>query len=241
MPLRILHTNDLHGKLSDKAECALKQLRAECDLYFDSGDAIRTGNVGVPLVQDHVWDALRRLRCSAGTCGNREFHVSEKVFRAKIKGCCHPLLVANLHWNGPVRSPLQPDWPESPLRKSIVLESVGVIGVMVPMVTNRMAARHVSSFINSNPISAVAAEVEMLKPKCNGLICVSHLGLRRDVELAREVPQLNLILGGHSHDALDKPVQVGNTFVCHAGSHGRFAGVYEFDGTLTRAELIQLH
>lgn len=240
MPLRILHTNDLHGKLDEKAELSMKPLRSECDFYVDSGDAVRSGNVGIPLSADSVWQHFRKLRCSAGTCGNREFHISEKGFRAKIKGCCHPLLVSNLEWNGRPRRPLQSDWPDSPLRKSIVLNKVGFIGVMLPMVTQRMAARHISAFINTNPIDAVRREAKKLAPNCECVICISHLGLARDLKLAEAVPQLSLILGGHSHEAIEKPVRVGNCWVCQSGSHARFAGVYEWDGALKSAQLIRL-
>jgi 2',3'-cyclic-nucleotide 2'-phosphodiesterase (5'-nucleotidase family) len=43
--LRILHTNDLHGTLGGACMERLRLLREECDLYFDSGDAIKAGNL----------------------------------------------------------------------------------------------------------------------------------------------------------------------------------------------------
>lgn len=129
---------------------------------------------------------------------------------------------------------------DTPLSKSLLMDGVGVVGVMVPMVTSRMAARHISRFINLDPFESVRHEVAKLRDQCELLICVSHLGLKSDSILAEKVTGIDLILGGHSHDCLNSPVRIGDTWICQGGSQARFFGSYEWDRTLKRGELIPL-
>ena len=239
--MRILHTNDFHGKLTDAKLERLRQLRRSADYYFDCGDAVKSGNIGIPIGEDPVWARFAQLNCTAGVTGNREFHITEQGFAAKIAGCKHPLLAANLQYKDPGGRHMQPHLPntfalsaDQPLASGLVLGDVGIFGVMVPMVTQGMSARHISAYINDNPQDAARKCVEMLRDKANTVICISHIGLRNDVELAGTVEGIDIILGGHSHDLVDPPARIGNTWIAQSGSHGRFAGVYDFkDGKLT--------
>jgi 5'-nucleotidase len=51
--------------------------------------------------------------------------------------------------------------------------------------------------------------------------------LSKDKQLAEGVPEIDLILGGHSHSVLDTPIRENQTWICQGGSHARFVGVYD--------------
>ena len=65
------------------------------------------------------------------------------------------------------------------------------------------------------------------------VICLSHGGLREnksfseDDRLAKEVPGIDLIVGGHSHTKLEKPLMVNQTVIVQAGGHGEYVGVLD--------------
>jgi S-sulfosulfanyl-L-cysteine sulfohydrolase len=65
------------------------------------------------------------------------------------------------------------------------------------------------------------------------IILLSHNGLGVDLKLASKVVGIDVILGGHTHDAIPKPVWVSNasgkTCVTNAGSHGKFLAVMDLD------------
>src|SRR5579862_1893475 len=136
----ILHTNDLHGSLDDAREAALAKLRREADFYFDTGDAVKSGNLGLPLRPEPVWPRFSRLQLSAMVIGNRETHLLEAGFKAKLAGASQPILCANLRLKSGKR----------PLPGHVSFEvnglRVGVFGVSVAMVTERMAARAASAY-----------------------------------------------------------------------------------------------
>ena len=62
------------------------------------------------------------------------------------------------------------------------------------------------------------------------IVCVSHGGTWEDEEksedeiLAKEVPQLDLIISGHTHTKLEKPIQHGDTYIVSAGEYGKYLG-----------------
>lgn len=223
LALRILHTNDLHGNLDESLAQRLTPLREESDLYFDSGDVVKAGNLAVPLRPDPCWGLLANLRCSASTLGNRESQPLAPAFRKKIAGLTHPVVCANL-----MDKEGQPVFPAS-----IVLEvgglRVGVIGAMVAMVTEKMASAALSHFVWSAPLPAVVAAAHGLRPQCDVLFAITHIGIAQDRKLAEACPHLDAIFGGHSHTVLSEPERVGGVWICQGGSHGRFAGHYEFD------------
>ena len=56
------------------------------------------------------------------------------------------------------------------------------------------------------------------------IIAITHSGVEEDVELAREVAGIDVIVGGHCHTDLVEPVIEGNTYIVQAGSTGRYLG-----------------
>ena len=88
-------------------------------------------------------------------------------------------------------------------------------------------SRHVDRIVFQPPAPAVSSCRDRLSAEGADLIIVlSHLGKEDDVALAREVDGLGVIIGGHSHDLIARPLREGKsrTLICQAGSYGRYAG-----------------
>ncbi len=69
--------------------------------------------------------------------------------------------------------------------------------------------------------------------KPTAVILLSHNGMDVDLKLASRVTGIDVILGGHTHDAVPQPIPVtnagGTTLVTNAGSNGKFLGVLDLD------------
>jgi S-sulfosulfanyl-L-cysteine sulfohydrolase len=69
--------------------------------------------------------------------------------------------------------------------------------------------------------------------KVDAVVLLSHNGMDVDLKLASRVSGLDVILGGHTHDAVPQPVAVRNaggvTLVTNAGSNGKFLGVLDLE------------
>ena len=64
---------------------------------------------------------------------------------------------------------------------------------------------------------------------CDLIVCLSHLGLNGDTDLARKSANIDLIIGGHSHSFLEEPVKEQNkegreVVVVQTGAYGVYAG-----------------
>jgi len=69
--------------------------------------------------------------------------------------------------------------------------------------------------------------------KVDAVLLLSHNGMDIDLKLASRITGIDVILGGHTHDAVPQPIAVKNaggvTLVTNAGSNGKFLGVLDLD------------
>jgi sulfur-oxidizing protein SoxB len=69
--------------------------------------------------------------------------------------------------------------------------------------------------------------------KADAVVLLSHNGMDVDLKLAGRVTGIDVILGGHTHDAVPQPIPVtnagGTTLVTNAGSNGKFLGVLDLE------------
>lgn len=224
--LTVLHTNDMHNRLT---EAKAEELRREKQaaglgaLLLDAGDAVGAGNVtfrpgGEPaleLMSDAGYDAM--------AMGNREFHVTAYGLQCKLFRARFPVLCANIT----VRNPeaLLPVRPY--VRLSVAGKTVCVLGLTVPMVTERMVVKHVSAYVFRDPVETARELVPPLRSEADLVICVSHLGIRTDTRLAKTVDGIDLIVGGHSHTPLASGTRIGSTWIVQAAPYARAFGRVE--------------
>lgn len=219
--LHVLHTNDFHNTLTERQARAIGRAKSELEsvLLLDAGDAVKAGNLGVTLGGERILTWMSEAGYDAMTMGNRESHVVDALLRQKIADAAFPILCANLRWRED-RGEALPTVPHlvrvlpSGLR-------VGVFGLTVPMVTDRMATRHASAFVWDDPLTAARAQIAALRPQVDALIALTHIGLREDERLAQACPELALIVGGHTHAVLAEPCRVNGVPIVQAGGGRR--------------------
>ena len=234
--LTILHTNDLHGKLSDRIaeRIALEKSSAEHCLLLDAGDAISSGNIYYRPGGEPVLARMNELGYDAMAMGNREFHFLGRGLKSKVKLAKFPILCANLHSDLDLGPSVVP---------SIILDlgrKIGIFGLTVPMITKRMTVSKLSPFWFEDPMKAARDLVPELKSQADLLIALTHTGLKADMELAQSAPGIDIIVGGHTHAVLDEPVMVGETWIVQAGSWGRYLGRVDVSGTRISGKLIDM-
>lgn len=232
----LYHTNDFHSRLTpQQAERlhALRQGSGTPALLLDAGDAVGSGNVTFRPGGEAVLDRMADAGYDAMTVGNREFHFTQTGFRCKLSRAVFPILCANIR-RANVRStdamPAAP-CPELPIQQHVFLQPapdwrVVVFGLTVPMITERMLTRKISPFVFDPPIPTARALIRALREQYRPdlLVALTHLGLQMDRKLAQEAPGIDLIVGGHSHNALEQGERVGDCLIVQAGAHARYLG-----------------
>ena len=84
----------------------------------------------------------------------------------------------------------------------------------------------------SDPVETSKQMVDLLKnkEKTDLIVCLSHTGTAKvkkhseDENLARAVPEIDVIISGHTHTTLSNPIVIGKTLIVSAGSYGAYLG-----------------
>ncbi len=219
-PLFLAHLNDTHSHLEPlsvnleidsihttvelggfaRIKTVLDGMRADRPdlLLLHGGDAVQ-GTAYFPRFEGMVaFDFLNFLGVDAMTFGNHEFDLGPAPIPKWINRSRFPWLAANIDFSGvPAIAPLVQPF----LVREIGGEKVGIIGLTTedtPLIT-----RDVGRTVFHDPVSAARRQVEILTALgVNRIIVLSHLGYRRDLDLAAKVPGIDIIVGGHSHSLL---------------------------------------
>jgi 2',3'-cyclic-nucleotide 2'-phosphodiesterase (5'-nucleotidase family) len=246
--LTILHTNDFHNRLTQAQADRLRLMRdslGDAGLLLDAGDAVSAGNVTFHPSGEPILDRMTQAGYDAMTVGNREFHVTRYGFHCTLARAGFPVLCANIRCSrsapetdhavsnveGDANLPSTADGSDPPVRPYVIFSPgsgwrVVVLGLTVPMVTERMAARVLSAYLFSDPILTASKLVPQLRRRFQPdlVVALTHIGARQDRRLAEAVPGVDLILGGHSHDMFPEGERIGQTLICQTGYYAKRVG-----------------
>lgn len=189
---------------------------------------------------------LGHLGCDVTTLGNHEFDYRSKglanmLTNAQASGDAVPtMVVCNVDWDtmeaeglteGQQR--LKDAFAAYDVSDYTVLEKgdvdIAVVGVFGK---DALACAPTCELKFEDPIEAVKQTVADIKANedVDMIVCVSHSGTWEDESksedelLAKAVPDLDLILSGHTHTELEKPIQHGSTYVVSCGEYGKNLG-----------------
>ena len=81
--------------------------------------------------------------------------------------------------------------------------------------------------IRDENMAAMVEETRAAGAEC--VVVLSHNGFDVDKKMASVVPGIDVILSGHTHDALPEPVVVGQTIILPSGSNGKFVSRVDLD------------
>lgn len=216
--LLIAHTSDLHGRMPEHLLRQLREVRSMPNsLLLDSGDALSAGNLGVRLRGEKVLKLMGEVGYDAMCLGNREFHPFPAIFRFKVKETFFPLLSANLKGDF---------LPVLPLifRQVSEFGKVAVVGISPVMHSKFHPVAWLTGVFFDDPIRAAQEAVLEARSKADFVVLLTHVGLKFDMLLS-VYAHPDLILGGHSHRALDRPLRLGNTWIVHSGFHGKMVSL----------------
>src|SRR4029079_5722205 len=112
--------------------------------------------------------------------------------------------------------------------------TIGIVGQAFPYTPIANPRYFVSDWTFGIQEAELQKRVDEVRAKgAQAVVLLSHNGMDVDLKLASRVTGIDVILGGHTHDAVPKPVEVtnplGRTLVTNAGSNGKFLGVLDLD------------
>ncbi|WP_457587200.1 5'-nucleotidase C-terminal domain-containing protein [Ensifer canadensis] len=266
--LNILHINDLHSRIESinkfdstcsteeegKNECfgGVARLKSLIDqkrqdlsgknvLLLNAGDNFQGSLFFTTYKGLAEAEFLNLMKFDAMTVGNHEFDESEDGLVGFLEKVEFPVVTANVlpSYKSKIGDRIKP---------SIVLEvggqKVGIVGA-VANDTPELSSPGPDILIGDDVATTTAAVEELKKQGVDKIIALTHVGYPRDLAAIAKIPDVDVVVGGHSHSLLSNtdekaegpyPTMVDNPGgykvpVVQAGSYSKYLGdlVVTFD------------
>lgn len=219
-----LHTNDQHfdlNLLEELTEKIAEVRNTYDDVYLlDAGDIFvrhphRWIEDGISM-EDPQWyleralkmvRAMNELQYDAMTPGNHEFDYVETHTMEALSEATFPLLAANVEVTTDRFPPVEP----YAVFKTTTGRSISILGLSVVSAEKEG--------ILQRDILETAGQYMHLREAADVFLALTHIGLENDAALAEAYPQLDLIIGGHSHHYIEEAVFVGDVLIAQAGGN----------------------
>ena len=226
--ITILHTNDVHSHIDPfpadhpknpnlggaaRRAAIIDGIRKEEKnvLLLDAGDIFQ----GTPYFNYYggelEFKLMSMMQYDLATMGNHDFDNGIDGFYAQLPHAKFDFVSANYDFKNTILNDIVKPY------KIIIKDGIkiGIFGLGVQL-DGLVDKKLYKETVYNNPIEVAQDMTRILKEekKCDLVICLSHLGFKykdepekpSDILLAQKTKNIDLIIGGHTHTFLDKPV-----------------------------------
>lgn len=200
-----------------------KRIREEANgqvLFLDNGD---TFHGTYPVVQsrgESLVPIMNELGLAAMTVHWDFAYGPQHLLKLK-QSLKYPILAINIYDKHTGKAFLPP----------YAMQEVGglnlaVIGIASNIIDKTMPPRFSEGLRFTDGREELPGFIERVrsKEKADLVVVLSHLGFPQDMKLLSEVPDVDVLLSGHTHHRLFEPVRQGKTLIIQSGCHGSFLG-----------------
>ncbi len=226
--ITILHTNDVHSHIDPfpadhprnpnmggaaRRASIIEQIRKEEKnvLLLDAGDIFQ----GTPYFNYYggelEFKLMSMMQYDLATMGNHDFDNGIDGFHAQLRHANFDFVSANYDFKNTILDGIVK--PYKIITKDGI--KIGVFGLGVEL-DGLVDKKLYKETVYNNPIEVAQSMTKKLKEdeKCDLVICLSHIGFKYknepekvcDIMLAQQTKNIDLIIGGHTHTFLDKPI-----------------------------------
>lgn len=222
----IISTNDMHGRIEQFPKLAtfVERVKAEHPnvILVDAGDFF-TGNPHVDYAEERgkpIITLMNELGFSVSVLGNHECDYGQKILRKRINDAAFPVICANINSS---RSELD----TIPPYHMITVDGIKLCFFSLLQTVQGLPDANPDLYtgITFDDYRATAPRYKYLRQECDALIGLTHLGIEADSILATEMPELDMIIGGHTHTLLEEPKIVNNIMIGQAKYALKYAGI----------------
>lgn len=200
-------------------------------LFLESGDflfpeeALFPEEVEQRLAKaDLILAATKQMGVDFIGVGDQDLRLGVEFLKDAAAKAELPVYSANL-----VKTDGSPVFPGRVI-KTIGDVKVGLFSVMLTEVHGKPLFEDNPNYRLEDPFATAAREVKALQSEgAQAIVAVTHLGLNEDMRLAKQVPGIHFIFGGHTGSLLSEPNKSEATWVLQAGSRGRHLGRLDLD------------
>lgn len=219
-----------YGKIGgmDRAATVINSIRAERPdaLLLDGGDTWHGSYTCYQTNGQDVVNVMNKLKPDAMTF-HWEFTLGQDRVRELVAASPFSMLgqnIFNAEWDEPAEEFKAYEFFE---RGGVKIAVIGQAFPYMPIANPGWMFPDFSFGIRDQRMQEMVDEVRAEGAEL--VVCLSHNGFDVDKQMAARVKGIDVILTGHTHDALPEPVLVGETILIASGSHGKFVTRVDLD------------
>jgi 2',3'-cyclic-nucleotide 2'-phosphodiesterase (5'-nucleotidase family) len=243
-PLTILFFNDFHahlepfeavkgegevggiGRLAGVADeiRATNEVEGVPTFLLIAGDVLQGTPYSTVYRGEAEFACLNEMAVTAMCVGNHEFDYGQENLRDLMEFADFPVISANIR----TMHPPGYEFTTPMLRLEAGDKSVLVIGLSTPETPITTAPRNVAGLKFDDP-AKTAQDMIIGAGEADAIIALTHLGFENDLALAKAVPDLDVVVGGHTHTKVTEPAKAGGAVVVSAYEYGIYLGRLDLD------------
>ena len=219
-----------YGKLGglDRTSSLIKQIRADRGedkvLLLDGGDTWQGSYTSLKTQGLDMLTAMNLLKPDA-MVGHWEFTFGKDRLSQLLEKMNYPFLGGNV---------FDTEWDEAVFESTKFFEkggvNIAVIGQHFPYTSIANPRHLVEGWSFGIRPEVIQKNVDKAKQKgAEIVVLLSHNGFDVDQKLASILNNVDVILTGHTHDAIPEAIKINNTLILSSGSHGKYLGRIDLD------------
>ena len=243
--IQLLHTDDIHGHLdTDLVQSAttsssfqaggMAQLAGQVQvlrsrapartLLLDAGDAWQGTFISNANKGEAVTKAMTIMKYDALALGNHDFDWGQDVLAQRAKEATFPFLAANVTETTTGKAPT---YIKSYIVKDLGIARVGIIGITRPDSASIVKATSVAGLKFGAAADAVRRYLGEVQQQSDIVVVAAHLSAVEAVQLAKDVPGIDVIVAAHDHMPIRTARLEGKTTIVDSGAYTQYLGHLE--------------
>jgi 2',3'-cyclic-nucleotide 2'-phosphodiesterase (5'-nucleotidase family) len=228
--LTILHTNDLHARLSPLENgkggfayllAAVKQQRRGCTdcIFLNAGDLVQGTPVSTIFRGEPVYELSNLFGFDAATLGNHEFDYGWEQARKFLTIAKCPIVSANV-----VNAGGQTLTPQGYVILHVNGLRVAVLGAMTDSLWTLSAPKLLGEWHTDGVLPTLRKLAAQVRPKSDLMVLLAHIDDREEQAFLHDPWQIPVLVTGHMHDGIPEAMTYSGGVAVRVKSYGQELG-----------------
>ena len=245
--LTILHTNDLHARLTPLENhaggfaylaAAIRHERANCTdcVLLNAGDLVQGTPVSTIFHGTPVYEIGNLLGFDAATLGNHEFDYGWQQALHFVKIAKYPIVTANVvDASGKLFTP----------KPYVILKvnglRVAILGMMTESLADVTTPRSMGEWHTLSAIETARKYAAELKGKSDLIVLLGHIAPQEEQRFLSSVPEIPVLVTGHAHNGMDQLAENGGRIQVRVKGYGQELGRLELKVDTEKKAPVEWH